>query len=621
MTTTKTSTDIWKIAESMKLLKKVLCHFSKKEKTAAKSVFFKTIREAKTPLIKAIDKDTGRIVLPMSSLPVDPKTVRSRFAGILVAYGISSYFDWITAEELNAGQISEPKHFDFGDGYGKNHAAGVKKGMKIGRAMTAVMTSIYKSTMMRDRLKHHGAFDGLISKMRQNQVRKGGRLEGWPSNAEIIAAFVTDVCDKYKTPNSGFLVLSANPLDILLSSEAASFHSCHSLGGHGSYRAGNLQYLCDPHTAIAYYYKEERVYSPAGCKLPHKLWRQLVHFDLADAAAALMRKYPSPTAMPEALPDALDILVADALAKACGRDKTFVTDKATAKGSQGIFSFPGVRLAYMDHFADHAGHTVALLPEKDGIKIPFAKEVPCAFCSDGNLASASLLVCEKCDGITCEECKKTIRRNDAISISNDDDDDDDENGDENGDEDDGPFVCKGCYAAKYASCNYCCRFLRKEDAVAVGDRHYCQPCARDRLSDCKSCTDRAITSSMCVGLDGERYCTNCWKLKYRVCWDCGANMAIADVRSIPSGLSSRSFCQRCYSYRFSPCDKCGKECGKHDFKLDRRSKKNKCPDCRKGKAKPKAAESAVPMYGANLLGTTSGNYTVTYIPLPTETNS
>ena len=80
---------------------------------------------------------------------------------------------------------------------------------------------------------------------------------------------------------SGKLCLSVHPLDFLSSSENQhNWRSCHALDGE--YRAGNLSYMTDSVTVMAYLKSEEDVELPrfpAYVPWNNKKWRCLLFFD------------------------------------------------------------------------------------------------------------------------------------------------------------------------------------------------------------------------------------------------------------------------------------------------------------------------------------------------------
>ena len=103
-----------------------------------------------------------------------------------------------------------------------------------------------------------------------------------------------------KATVTGELCFSIHPLDFLsLSENAADWRSCHSLDGE--YRAGNLSYMADSSTVIAYVKSKED--KDIGNRFPfkwnNKKWRMLLHFDNYWYAVFAGRPYPfsSPLAL------------------------------------------------------------------------------------------------------------------------------------------------------------------------------------------------------------------------------------------------------------------------------------------------------------------------------------
>lgn len=93
---------------------------------------------------------------------------------------------------------------------------------------------------------------------------------------------------------SGKLCLSVHPLDFLSSSENQhNWRSCHALDGE--YRAGNLSYMTDSVTVMAYLKSEEDVELPrfpAYVPWNNKKWRCLLFFDNYNKLVWDGRQYP-----------------------------------------------------------------------------------------------------------------------------------------------------------------------------------------------------------------------------------------------------------------------------------------------------------------------------------------
>ncbi|HHW58099.1 MAG TPA: hypothetical protein GXX15_10680 [Clostridia bacterium] len=114
------------------------------------------------------------------------------------------------------------------------------------------------------------------------------------------------------------VVISLEPIDFLLASNVTTgWKTCHSIVS-GTHAAGNLSYLFDTHTVIAYAYRTEK---PVwGLKFPRKLWRQWVHIDVENAIALFQRQYPSQILSFE---KAARSIVGDALKKYHGTEKSW----------------------------------------------------------------------------------------------------------------------------------------------------------------------------------------------------------------------------------------------------------------------------------------------------------
>ena len=108
-------------------------------------------------------------------------------------------------------------------------------------------------------------------------------------NAQDLAShFIQD------TKIEGYLYFSVHPMDFLLLSENNSkWRSCHSLDG--DYRSGNLSYMLDHTTFVAYLANEEPESLralPDGDLWLNKKWRMLVHSDAFENVVYYNRQYP-----------------------------------------------------------------------------------------------------------------------------------------------------------------------------------------------------------------------------------------------------------------------------------------------------------------------------------------
>ena len=114
---------------------------------------------------------------------------------------------------------------------------------------------------------------------------------------EEITRWSQDLASRYMQENKieGYLYLSVHPLDYLTISENnEGWHSCHSLDG--SYRGGNLNYMVDNTTIVAYLADEEnkrlRTFEGSGLTWNSKKWRVLLHYNKENEAIYINKQYP-----------------------------------------------------------------------------------------------------------------------------------------------------------------------------------------------------------------------------------------------------------------------------------------------------------------------------------------
>ncbi len=130
-----------------------------------------------------------------------------------------------------------------------------------------------------------GFFENRVIKdFPQKDIRQGSKLlrsfKHFFSDRDIIR-WAQDTASRYIQEDKieGYLYLSVDPRDFLtLSENNSKWISCHSLDGE--YRAGNLNYMVDDTTIIAYIAgieKENLKCIPKNIKWYDKKWRMLVH--------------------------------------------------------------------------------------------------------------------------------------------------------------------------------------------------------------------------------------------------------------------------------------------------------------------------------------------------------
>lgn len=113
---------------------------------------------------------------------------------------------------------------------------------------------------------------------------------------KVSCRWAQDLASSYiqQSKITGNLYISVDPLDYLTISESSGhWRSCHSLDG--DFRAGNMNYMVDMTTLVAYLAPKEDVQlrcCPEGLKWNSKTWRMLLHTDCFENVCYYSREYP-----------------------------------------------------------------------------------------------------------------------------------------------------------------------------------------------------------------------------------------------------------------------------------------------------------------------------------------
>lgn len=361
-----------------------------------------------------------------------------------------------------------------------------------------------------------------------------GAQEGLSDEAMCFALEAYSVgLSVFKPPKKSHLVLSANPLDILMASECTTgWGSCHSLSG--TVRTGPLSYMYDSVTLIAYAYTSCLEYLD-NLVLPRKIWRQMVFVDLDRLSAICSREYPQD--MPH-YAQGIRALVAGVLARHAGveqrwkwrrlRGMTHSTHDAMVEESAETFSCtraggwtypdtPTARVRLVDGAEPHLGVGVA--------------SIPCPFCGSPRTDddNRDRFECPGCFGeeqVACCHCGSIIDEEDARS-------------DEAGD-----TYCENCYSDLYTVCDSCGHELYRQDAVLVEGDYVCESCAQDAVR-CELCGEFVwLDDAYAYGTEGDdgSVCSSCvraWNLVQ--CADCGSYVHANDVHTV----AGEDYCEAC----------------------------------------------------------------------------
>ena len=237
----------------------------------------------------------------------------------------------------------------------------------------------------------------------------------YPQEVDAIFVAFSMAVQHLQAAENAVLVLSVNPLDLLLVSEstAGGWGSCHSLDG--CYATGPLAYICDRTTAVVYAYQRTatlveigRNTDRGGCgytvptsfepELPVKLWRQMAFVDLEVKVAVLSREYP------RHIDACLDAAVLEL------QRVLFPGDRVHARMLRGIDS-PGRSRGMWAYSGDDATAIVSVSLDAPCLTVGVLS-IPCVKCgqmrhsTDGDHESPTSLICAECVGIAfrCTQC-------------------------------------------------------------------------------------------------------------------------------------------------------------------------------------------------------------------------
>lgn len=127
-----------------------------------------------------------------------------------------------------------------------------------------------------------------LGKLFVKYAKESGLMEKIGQDEQQLNSVFSSFLQNIRSQRLTFRI-SAHPLDYLLLSEnTTGWRSCHSIDGR--HRAGNLAYLLDQSTVVAYAYKSFAEFM--GIPWPRKMWRQLVFIDVENAVAVFQRQYP-----------------------------------------------------------------------------------------------------------------------------------------------------------------------------------------------------------------------------------------------------------------------------------------------------------------------------------------
>jgi len=398
-----------------------------------------------------------------------------------IAKILFQFFSIVTADELRFGRLN-------------SNMLGFSQGTKLGK----VLIKYLKENGVSENLDAiNSAFSNLLQKIRADEI---------------------------------FVRISIDPLDFLLASEnTTGWKSCHSLDG--CHRAGNLAYLLDSVTVIAYAYKTKSEF--CGLELPRKIWRQFVYVDIKNAVAYFQRQYPSE--IPE-IANAVRNIIEKLLAKYHNVEKP---KWLLMRNPQGCVE-KGSSLLYLD------GTLVRIRMEGISPEHPptifVGERVPCPNCGERYIQDSESFFCRDCEpyeNLRCCNCGRIVPEDLAYYYDNE------------------PY-CEDCWNDLFTYCWHCDATIPRNDAYAGPDGYYyCWDCYRELFGECDFCGAVLEKSELIETPFGDICCPDCFYERFCECSWCGKIMEKDD--SIMIG--DEPYCGDCVrnpeAFGFSVCALCG----------------------------------------------------------------
>ena len=280
---------------------------------------------------------------------------------------------------------------------------------------------------------------------------------------------------------SGELILSVHPLDFLSSSEnVAKWRSCHALDGE--YRAGNLSYMQDATTIMAYLRGEggethKLPNFPESVPWNNKKWRCLFFLSGRDESNLIFAGRPYPMAIDGILESVRSALIArfsSAMYRWCRSEWTdwsseTITGVTVGENNHydrvdGYFYYLGGEIFRNNHLikdAKHSTHYNDLLHSScykplycydktsyfgPGTKLRIGSECTCLWCGNEYVSTRDTMMCKQCecehgpcdndDYMHCEYCGARHYNADMYEVS-------------------GVWICPHCYETHTFTCACC----------------------------------------------------------------------------------------------------------------------------------------------------------------------
>jgi len=324
--------------------------------------------------------------------------------------------------------------------------------------------------------------------------------------------------------------ISVHPFDYLLISEnTTGWRTCHSFDG--IHRAGNLSYLLDSSTVVAFVYKGFGEFM--GVSWPRKMWRQLVFIDVDNAVAVFQREYPDRN---KNFATTIRKIVEKLLAKYHNVENAKWLLKENPIDPVEICS----RLPYID-YAETRIRLDGVSPEVPPL-IKVGARVPCPNCGQRTLLDPEGFLCADCGEngiIRCANCGFVLHEDDAMWY-------------------DGKAYCEDCWNDLFSYCDNCGEYYPRENITRGPDgNYYCETCFDELFAQCDNCGEYISRDDLWEGPDHHYYCEECFHSMFSPCDICDEYHENADIIEYCGLRICRECFRRLFIIDVSQCDNCG----------------------------------------------------------------
>ncbi|HQE49982.1 MAG TPA: hypothetical protein PKV93_11630, partial [Fervidobacterium sp.] len=349
-----------------------------------------------------------------------------------------------------------------------------------------------------------------------------GRFIGYPVEkkkeiAEFVILFYSQIVSMIKRTSSDYVVVSFNPLDMLMCSwVTASWRSCHHFID-GQYRFAPFSFLLDDRTGIAYAYREltkasyKRVSYLKGHSFPKKLWRQMVFFDVKNGSAVFSREYPQEMSHFACTARTIGAGLLDSVRGTESREWNVIKHRDIVTLPNEIVVGSSIDIQHGRwHYEDNPSATIFV--EAPFVGFVGMSKVPCPCCGKEYSSSRYLPegFCASCheELFSCELCGNRYLVSEGAQRYD---------------------VCPSCWDKYSAQCAHCKKSILAVEGFSVEfrDEFYCEECAAELFSTCRRCRERNFRNELVrVSEPGYHayYCEYCAQECVVQCAHCKTNI-------------------------------------------------------------------------------------------------